>query len=367
MIRLTWRQFRVQAWLAAAALAALAVFFALTWPHLSHLYQATIAGCQAHGTCRSASFALTSKYGPEGEALGAVMLAVPVLTGVLWGAPLVAHELESGTYRLAWTQGVTRQRWLAVKLVVLGLASVTVTGLFALLISWWSGPLDVTGAPRLAPGNFDERGVVPVGYAAFAFAAGVAAGLVLRRTVPAIAAAFAAYVGVRAAVTYWVRPQLFRPATLTAPLTSGNGPLLTPDGSGGLRVIVQPPDAPQLNGGWIYSARPVDASGHVASSQLASSICGRGLFRLSPGAQQVRPGAGGGAAGSGGGPHGPPAGALRAQSDCIARLSARLHTLVTYQPASRFWPLQAWETAIFAALALALAGACFWWIRHRLS
>src|SRR5262249_62301744 len=47
---------------------------------------------------------------------------------------------------------------------------------------------------------------------------------------------------------------------------------------------------------------------------------------------------------------------------------ASLHaqTLVTYQAASRYWPLQWYETGIFLAAALALAGSCFWWIgRHR--
>jgi hypothetical protein len=32
---------------------------------------------------------------------------------MFWGAPLVAGELESGTFRLAWTQDVSRVRWLA--------------------------------------------------------------------------------------------------------------------------------------------------------------------------------------------------------------------------------------------------------------
>jgi len=51
-------------------------------------------------------------------ALGLVVLVVPALIGVFWGAPLIARELETGTFRLAWTQSVTRTRWLAVKLGV---------------------------------------------------------------------------------------------------------------------------------------------------------------------------------------------------------------------------------------------------------
>jgi len=50
------------------------------------------------------------------------------------------------------------------------------------------------------------------------------------------------------------------------------------------------------------------------------------------------------------------------------RAFASLHaqTLVTYQPASRYWALQWYETGIFLVAALALAGFCFWRIgRYR--
>jgi len=37
-----------------------------------------------------------------------------------------------------------------------------------------------------------------------------------------------------------------------------------------------------------------------------------------------------------------------------------------YQPASRYWLFQTYETLIFAGLALLLALFCLWWInRHR--
>ena len=61
---------------------------------------------------------------------------------MFWGAPLVARELETGTFRLAWTQSVTRTRWLAVKLALVGLASMAVAGLLSLILTWWSSPID---------------------------------------------------------------------------------------------------------------------------------------------------------------------------------------------------------------------------------
>ena len=38
---------------------------------------------------------------------------------------------------------------------------------------------------------------------------------------------------------------------------------------------------------------------------------------------------------------------------------------ISYLPTSRYWPLQAVETGIFLALALALAGFCFWRLGRR--
>ena len=55
-----------------------------------------------------------------------------------------------------------------------------------------------------------------------------------------------------------------------------------------------------------------------------------------------------------------------AQQQCNTFLATQhLRRQISYQPASRFWAFQAYETAIFLALALALAGFCVWWIRRR--
>ncbi len=54
------------------------------------------------------------------------------------------------------------------------------------------------------------------------------------------------------------------------------------------------------------------------------------------------------------------------QQQCDAWLATQhLRRQISYQPASRYWAFQWYETAIFLALALALAGFCVWWIRHR--
>ena len=48
---------------------------------------------------------------------------VPAVIGIFWGAPMIAREIEAGTYRLVWTQSITRTRWLVSKLGVAGIGS----------------------------------------------------------------------------------------------------------------------------------------------------------------------------------------------------------------------------------------------------
>ena len=186
MIRFTWLQARTQTAVAFGALAIVAVALAVTGPHLVSLYNASVATCAARGDCPAASIAFLRNGGTLRTWLGVLTVVLPGVIGIFWGAPLVARELEAGTFRLAWTQSVTRTRWLAVKLGVIGLASMAVAGLASLMVTWWASPLDRVHL-RLF-GTFDQRDIVPIGYAAFACALGVTAGVPIRRPLPAMAA-----------------------------------------------------------------------------------------------------------------------------------------------------------------------------------
>jgi len=230
MMWLTWRQFRAQAIVAAAVLAVVAIALAVTGPHLADLYASSgLATCQAHGNCDTLITAFMDQVKastPDGLLFGfciGLLLAAPGLIGVFWGAPLVTREIEAGTFRLAWNQSVTRARWLAVKLGLIGLASMAATGLLSVMVSWWASPLDrVTGLPagrdgtpaldRFAPVLFASRGITPIGYAAFAFALGVTVGVLIRRTVPAMAVTLAVFAVVQVVMPLWVRPHFIPPS-----------------------------------------------------------------------------------------------------------------------------------------------------------
>jgi hypothetical protein len=356
VIRLTWRQFRTQAVVVAGLLAAIAIALAITGPQLVHLYDISVVPCQARGDCSLAVSAFLS-HDSLLQDLGTVVVVVPGIIGVFWGAPLVARELETGTYKLTWMQSVTRRHWLAVKLGLVGMSSIAVAGLLTLMVTWWSSPLDRVNADPF--GLFDRRGIVPLGYAAFAFALGVTAGLLLRRTVPAMVATLAVFAGIRLAVTDWVRPYLFAPLRISAALRAP-----TPNGPTSLAVELKPGD-------WIVSDQTINAAGQVigqdgainyggGNSGILFGPLGDGRMRLQGvGLCPNRFPASAGAAHSGQ----PSPAFQKAAQECLTRL--RVREVLTYQPTSRYWPLQWYELAIFVGLALLLAGFCFWWMRRR--
>jgi hypothetical protein len=113
---------------------------------------------------------------------------------------MLAREIETGTFRYAWTQGVGRRRWTVAKLVLVGVAIAAVAGAFSLLVSWYYQPYLASGngavysSPSpLSPGLFDLRGVSFAAWTLAAFAIGALAGMLIRRVVPAIVATLAAY------------------------------------------------------------------------------------------------------------------------------------------------------------------------------
>ena len=325
MIRFTWLQFRAQAAVVAGAIALLAV---------------------------AAAGPLHRDDGSARLWLGVLVLVAPALIGMFWGAPLVAREFEDGTFRLAWTQSVTRTRWMAVKLAVVGLASMGAAGLFSLVVTWWSSPLDRADLNQFA--TFDQRGIAPIGYAAFAFTLGVLAGALIRRTLPAMFVTLAVFVAVRLTEFSWLRPRLLRPVLLNLalnPASTGYGQ------QGTLSVLFSSPtlmpDPPNLPNTWITSLEIVNARGRALTTQVLNSAC--------PGIGQGRGGGGGG--GLGGHSKAPQAVVNRLQ-DCVAKIGTTYHEAVAYQPASHYWPLQWYELAIFLSAAVILATVCLWRIRR---
>jgi hypothetical protein len=347
MIWLTWRQFRASAAMTAAALAALAAVLAVTGPGLADEYSSGIAACAAQGGgCSDFADQFFRDHRGVFVAVTLVVLVLPALIGLFWGAPLIARELEAGTHQLAWNQSITRTRWLAVKLGLVGLATITAAGLISLAVDWWTDPIDKTAFdqfPRMEPLLFGTRGIVPIAYAAFAFALGVTVGMLVRRTLAAMAITLAVFVAVQVAVPQLVRPHLVSPTRATFD-PSPSSLTMFAFGPDGLQLRATPPDT----GAWVLSSRTVDASGHavdrIPQNSTLSPFSGACAPRDAP---PPREGPG------------------QELAPCLAeveRLGYRQQ--VTYLPSSRFWQLQSYETAIYTALTLGLAGFCFWRLRR---
>ncbi|MFJ6051894.1 ABC transporter permease [Streptomyces sp. NPDC092307] len=342
MIWLTWRQYRVQTLAALAVLAAVATFLLVTGLQMREVYDSTVADCA--GDCASAKNALVVEYQTLTYYVTSLLLAAPGIIGIFWGAPLIARELETGTHRLIWNQSIGRGRWLLAKLGGVGLIAVAVTGVLSLLVTWWAAPIDRVNLDRFTALMFSGRAIVPLGYAAFAFTLGATAGLLIRRTVPAMAATLVVFVAVQIFVPFAVRPHFVTPEHTDVTLKSL---VMAPVGGGG--------ESGAPKDGW--NGNHIQLKGSGDDAYLRVGVLRPGVWVVSdpaalldPSGREVR-----GARGC--------AERMTEPFDCFA--TSDLHIEVDYQPADRYWTFQWIETGIFLALSGLLAGFCSWWLRRR--
>ncbi|KAA0926992.1 ABC transporter permease subunit [Streptomyces apricus] len=145
---------------------------------------------------------------------------VPILLGVLLGAPLFAGDLENGTAKLVVTQSVDRTRWLTAKLALTALVVVVSTVALSAAFGWWWDlyKAEVTATEWISESTFNTTGPVPVALALFSVFGGVAIGVLLRRTLVAMAVTLGFTVAVQ---LVWSHFLLSLGDVVT--LTTGNG------------------------------------------------------------------------------------------------------------------------------------------------
>jgi ABC-type transport system involved in multi-copper enzyme maturation permease subunit len=330
MAGVTWRQHRFALIGVAALLGAVAVYLWLTGLQMHHAY-ATAAACHPASSvaCLNAMLDFSGSYSPTADTIASLLLAVPALIGAFVGAPVLGRELETGTFRFAWTQGFGRWRWTLGKLVPLAVAVTAAAGVFSLLVSWYYQPLFADGAfIPLDSKLFALRGVAFAAWTLAAFAIGALAGMLIRRVVPAIAATLAAYAGLTLAAGLYLRQHY------AAPLVTGN-----------LHV---PGSAWILSGWWTKGGVTLSQS---TMNQIQSSLDQRVLFSILPtpvpsGEVKVYKG--------------------RTVVNVLQYLTQHGYTQWTrYQPGSRFWPFQWVEGGWLLALSALLIAATIWLVRRR--
>jgi ABC-type transport system involved in multi-copper enzyme maturation permease subunit len=327
MAGVTWRQHRFALVGVVALLGALAVWL---WIVGSSLHSAYAAAAACHpASSLACQDAVNTFNGMDGFlSNGIILQVVPVLIGAFVGAPLLARELETGTFRYAWTQGFGRWRWALAKLVTLALVVTVSAELFSLLLSWYYQPYFATGNPELGltelspfnSGLFDLHGVVFAGWTLAAFAIGALAGMLIRRVVPAIAATLAVYAGLAFVVGGFLREHYLTPLVTTN--------LNVPESA------------------WIIS-QWWTKGGTTLSQSAMNQVFQSTLEHIAPVVQS------------------------RAQKqqvylNMLQYLTKHGYTQWTkYQPASRFWPFQWIEGGWLLALSVLLIAATVWLVRRR--
>jgi hypothetical protein len=312
MIWLTWRQHRAEVLaltLTVAVIGGILVLFAL--PIHAALPDAAACLNSTSDACKKAFRVVNENQLGFGQIVE-MLVVLPLVIGLFLGAPLLAREYEQGTWQLAWTQGVPRMRWLAVKLAALASATVVLAAAFTAVRSWANEPTAALMG-QFDDKNFDLAGVVPSAYALFAFATAAAAGVLLRRSLPALGIAVVVFVVVRVTVRTWLRPNFQAPLTQLSPAAGGHS---TP----------HPHD-------WAFNFGYVDATGHrISDARYYELLEGAAKGHLDESTYLTQQG-------------------IRAATD--------------YQPHDRFWAFQWTEAAIYVGLSALLLAVVVWRVRRR--
>jgi len=325
MIWLTWRQHRLQLASALAGLCLIAALTVITGMQMRHSIAASpLPGCLGAGgqtefididhNCQQVASQVVDGY-QYLMVVGTLLLFLPLLVGIFWGAPLVAREVELGTHRLTWTQGVTPARWTAAKLGLVGGVVLLLSVAYTLLVSWWMTPLNQLTGIRFQWQFFDLQGVAPVGHVMFAVALGIFAGTVTRRVLPAMAVTLVGFVGLRLLVELVARPRFLPPLERRFPVVGTSMPT-------------------QLYPDWVLSRAIYNADGvKISGYGNSTAVCEPGP----------------------------------AEAECSSHYPAGAYNLDVYHPADRFWLFQGIEAGIYVVLAAILLGLAVHWVRRRIA
>jgi hypothetical protein len=332
MAWVTWRQHRIAMAGVSVFLGAVALCVWRVGLGLHHAY-ALAAACRP-ATSPVCDELQTSFNGMDGFlASGYVLQAIPALIGAFAAVPVLSRELETGTFRYAWTQGFGRWRWTLAKLVPLAIMAVAVAGPLSVLFSWYYRPY-LSAANIFLPGEsplanlFALRGVAFAAWTLAAFAIGALAGMLIRRVVPAMAATLAGYIGLAFAAGLYLRPHYLTPLV-------------------GKNVFKLPASAWITSQWWTKGGATVSQS---VMNQIQLSM----FYRLMHVVHRSAP-----------------RGSVKAQKaqtnlDILHYLNQHGYTQWTrYQPAGRFWAFQWIEAGWLLTLSVLLIGATIWLVRRR--
>jgi hypothetical protein len=325
MAWVTWRQHRLALAGVVALFGAAAAYLLVTGLPMHDAY-AAVAGCRPAGSdfCNRVVNDFLRTYAPGVGVTFGLLQAIPALIGAFAGAPLLAREFETGTFRYAWTQGFGRARWTVAKLTPLAVGIAIASAAFSVLVSWYVKPIIDAGDNNgpLYPTLFDLSGVALAAWTLAAFAIGLFAGILVRRVVPAMFATIASWSALAYVTGAFLRAHYLAPVVTSSP----NIPI-------GAWII---------NQGWFKGGNP---AGVDTINQILAPVDVR---VVTP--NLFQPG---------------PATPANLGDPVQYLIQHGLTQLTTYQPASRFWTFQWIEGGWLLALSLILIAATVWMVRRR--
>lgn len=326
MAWVTWRQHRLTLAGVASVLGAVTLYLLISGLPMHHAYTAVTACRPASSTtCQQVAEDFLNAHVHSVLVTAGLLQAIPVLIGAFAGAPALAREFETGTFRYAWTQGFGRARWTVAKLAPLAVAVTLAAAALSLLFSWYYQPIIGAGggdSPPLAATIFDLRGIALPAWTLAAFAIGALAGTVIRRVVPAMFLTLGPWVALAVVTGAYLRPHY-------------EAPIVT-------RSANAPAGALVINQGLYRGGKPASL---LMMNQTLAPI---DVEALTP--QLFHPG---------------PAAPANLPDPVQYLIQHGYTQRTTYQPASRFWTFQAIEGSWLIALALILSTATVWLVHRR--
>lgn len=326
MLWLTWRQHRVQIVSMLLGAIALAITIGVIAAYArSARIELGVDSCVPLPTTNMNCYELDAEWqrrvGPA-RLLFLAFYLVPALIGSYVGGPLFARELERGTHRLAWTQGISRLGWGATKLGVLLLVAL---GAGLILAAVGGQTRHLMGVSGYRPWDtFDQEGPAFLSFIAFGLVAGALIGAWSRRILTGMFFGLLVFFFVRGVVIFELRPSYQPPVAV--PMVGG-----VPFGV--------PFQAQVPSDAWILGADAVDARGRPVPQERVRELMDE-FSRTGVHAGQTR--------------------------DSVTYLAAQdVYQRILYQPADRYRRFQLTEAAIYIVLTAALTALTFWTLRRR--
>ena len=222
MTWLAWRQSRTEIIVVALILAAILAFIVPTgidkW---SDYRDSGLSACvEADEPCPDLRDNFTRDFDRLGTVTGWFHF-IPAIVGSLLAAPIIA-DIEQRTYRLAWTQSLSRERWFGTKLAVAVAGALLFAVALTVAMTWWYAPLNSSAsvAGKDLGASFGFEGILPVAYTLCAFGLALFAGVITRRVPIGVAVGVVVFIAARLTSEFGFRVGLASDVSFEAPAGS---------------------------------------------------------------------------------------------------------------------------------------------------